>query len=117
MDGTFDFDSATIKKTVNRTKKPGNFAIGNVNPKTNGFRPEYVGRSDNDLQVEILAKVKEFSQKYNKFMARYANDAKEAFEKECKNYHEFVPKENTNHPDKPNGTNLKCPFPKYHKSP
>lgn len=50
--------------------------------------------------------------KYNFFRFKFADDAKAAFEQECRDYHFFKGKsDNQNHPDRPNGTSHVCPHP------
>jgi hypothetical protein len=47
--------------------------------------------------------------KYKRFKYGYASSAKAAFEKECKLYHDFEPRDNEVHPARPAGTNWECP--------
>ncbi len=50
--------------------------------------------------------------KYKHFKFSYATSPKAAFEKECKNYHDFGGSEkldNKQHPERPDGTNWECP--------
>lgn len=92
-----------IKKSVFEGKditEDGNFSI------------MYIGRSDTDLQTEIIARSGAYPQ-CTHFMYSYANTIKEAFEKECKNFHDCGGAEsllNKIHPDKPNGADYKCPY-------
>lgn len=44
-----------------------------------------------------------------RFKFSFAASPKAAFEKECINYHDFSPRGNTVHPDRPNGSGWKCP--------
>ena len=48
------------------------------------------------------------------FKFSYANNAKEAFEKECRNYHDFGGDDgildNKVHPDRPERTEYDCPI-------
>lgn len=110
MNGSYDFTQNNVN-SVN--SKIGNYALGHIT-KENKFRPEYVGRSDSDLQAELITRLNTHGH-HKKFKYSYADSEKEAFEKECKNFHEFSPSENENHPAKPDGTDLKCPLPKYHQ--
>jgi len=109
MKGPFDFDENTVKKV---TPKIGNYALGHMTEEGK-FRPKYVGRSDSDLQAELVQRLKTHGH-HKKFKISYADSKKDAFNKECKNYHEFDPSENENHPDSPDGMNLQCPFSQYH---
>ncbi len=70
---------------------------------------EYVGRSDTDLNGELKSKL---SDRQKKFKYSYATSPKVAFEKECRNYHDFgesAKLDNKYHPAYPHGTNWKCP--------
>jgi len=110
MKGPYDFDEDMIKKV---TPKIGNYALGHITEEDK-FRPEYIGRSDSDLQAELVQRLKTHEH-HKKFKLSYADSKKDAFNKECKNYHEFKPSENKTHPDSPDGMNLDCPFTQYHK--
>jgi len=71
----------------------------------------YVGRSDTDVNSRLRSWVGKDS-RYKQFKYSYATSSKEAFEKECKNYHDFGGSEsldNKDHPQRPEGTNWKCP--------
>jgi len=105
MQGSYDLNNEEIDTQVTRTS-PGNYALGRVSDGT--FYLSYVGRSDTDLNNRL----KDWIGKYKKFMYSYATSAKAAFEKECKNYHDFGESEklnNKNHPQRPDGINWKCP--------
>lgn len=86
-------------------KKIGNYALGYL--RNAKFIPKYVGRSDNDLNDRLKKYV---NSNYKRFRFMYQTSAKNAFLKECENYHDFEEQlDNDIHPDKPNGTNWKCP--------
>lgn len=104
MSGSYDLTDDEINRIVIETN-PGNYAIGRVDDKGT-FLVSRVGRSDDDVNGRLHDHVGD----YKKFKYSYAPSAKAAFEKECKNYHDFTPPDNKIHPDKPNGTNLKCPI-------
>ena len=104
MNGSYDLNSEVINDLI-KEGEYGNYAYGDINPKTGGFIVKYVGRSDGDLRNRI----KHGIGKYSKFKFSIAKNAKEAFEKECKNYYDFEPEDNNIHPDRPKGTNYKCP--------
>lgn len=93
-------------------KKRGNYAFGYLDNENN-FIVCYVGRSDTDLQREIKQQMKTDRAKgCTHFMYSYASSKKEAFEKECRNYHDFGESDhlhNEYHPDKPDRTDYKCP--------
>ena len=104
MQGPYKFDAETIK-TQSDEGKIGNYALGHLNNE-GGFIPKYIGRSDSDLRQELLNRL---DKNHPKFMFSYAPSAKEAFKKECQNYHDFENQlENKIHPAGPEGTDLKC---------
>lgn len=108
MNGPYDLTNQKIDGVVTRTS-PGNYALGYVSDSS--FRVKYVGRSDDDLNRRLKSWVGERSE-YKKFKYSYATSPKAAFEKECKNYHDFGGSEeldNEQHPQCPYGTNWKCP--------
>lgn len=105
MNGPYIFNSNTVNSILN-IKSSGNYAFGVLNS-SKTFYVKYVGRSDNDIQTRLLSWVGKTKSTHFKFS--YASSPKEAFEKECINYHDFNPSENTNHPGRPNGTFWKCP--------
>lgn len=97
-----------VRRQVKSNQK-GNYAFGIV--KEDGlFYVYYVGRSDEDLQTEIIARSANYPQ-LTHFMYSYASSKKEAFEKECKNYHDFKCPALLNkiHPDRPDGADYHCP--------
>lgn len=102
MNGAYDFDSDTIKDKVEE-EEIGNYALGYV--KDNSFYVKYVGRSDNDLQKELIARLEK---NHSKFKFSYASSDSEAYKKECQNYHDFKPEENEIHPASTAGKNLIC---------
>jgi hypothetical protein len=106
MKGSYSFDSATIETRVDECKV-GNYALGYTEGDV--FYPKYVGRSDNDLQAELKAKLPTRSPTRQRFKFSYASSSREAFEKECRNYHDFKGLENQNHPDRPEGQSYSCP--------
>lgn len=81
MSGPFPLNEREIDQNI-RKKIPGNYAYGFLN-NDERFVVQYVGRSDDDLN----SRIKHGIGRYNKYS--YANDSKEAFEKECLNYHDF----------------------------
>ena len=108
--GPFEFDVKTIEAKVEGGRK-GNFALGYLKEPTGGFVAKYVGRSDTDLKEEILFSLPK-SAKKQKFKFDYAETEKEAFEKECRNFHDFRKQlENEIHPRRPKDKNYACPVP------
>lgn len=103
MNGPYDLTAAEIDRVITRTS-PGNYALGRVDDKKT-FLVSYVGRSDTDVN----GRLHDHAGNYDKFKYSYASSAKAAFERECENYHDFDPPDNKSHPDRPNGSNWKCP--------
>lgn len=89
----------------------GNYALGYMN--NNIFIVKYVGRSDTDLKKRITDHIGEKTY-YTHFKYVEKQTPKEAFLHECKNYHDFHGVEgrldNKEHPDKPNGIMIACPY-------
>lgn len=107
MQGAYDLSNAKIDELITRISE-GNYALGIINEKTNKFIVKYVGRSETDLN----ARLKQHVGKHPKFKFSYASSPKEAFEKVCKNFHDFggIKKLGNNiHPTRPLNTDWKCP--------
>jgi hypothetical protein len=105
MEGPFDLSVAEIGRQITKTQA-GNYALGKMDGTT--FIVKYVGRSDSD----VAARLKQHVGKYLKFKFSYATSPKAAFEKECKNFHDFGGVElldNKIHPDRPANSGWKCP--------
>jgi len=111
MKGPFLLTDSEVDRQVTRTA-PGNYGLGYT--KDDGtFVVQYVGRSDDDVNNRLHDWV---GTNHKKFKYSYAGSAKEAFEKECRNYHDFGGSEsleNKVHPARPNGTNWACPVCRY----
>lgn len=103
----YRFDIAEMKSVVS-SGRMGNYALGYLNNDGN-FVPQYVGRSDNDLLARLISHVNK-GESYKCFKFSYANNEKEAYEKECRNFHEFQSQLNNDyHPDKPDYKEYRCP--------
>lgn len=102
--GPFPLTGSGVDKEVTK-KSAGAYALGNTNDK-GAFVVKYVGRSDDDVNARLKQHV---PQSYTQFKYEYYSSAKAAFEKECNLYHDFNPPDNLIHPDRPDGTNWKCP--------
>lgn len=106
MNGPYALTVTAIETAVNKISA-GNYALGKSENST--FYVSYVGRSDDDLRGRLKMHVG----KYNHFKFSYALSSKAAFEKECKNFHDFGGTDslhNAIHPDKPSGTYWECPY-------
>ncbi|WP_028863974.1 hypothetical protein [Psychromonas aquimarina] len=106
MKGPFALNDATIDKIILK-ESAGNYALGQTNDK-DVFIVSYVGRSDSDVKQRLKHWAK--NSKRPMFKYSYATSPKTAFEKECKNYHDFdEPADNDIHPDKPDNSSWSCP--------
>ena len=86
-------------------KGPGAYALGQTN--NNGeFVVQYVGRSDDDLAKRLQDHTPEH---YQQFKYGFLQTAKDAFEKECRLFHDFKPPDNKVHPARPRNANWSCP--------
>lgn len=107
MKGPYPLTAEEIDKQIPVGRK-GNYAYGRTKDGT--FYVSYVGRSDSDLNDRIRHGIGQ----YPEFKFSLAITAKAAYEKECKNYHDFGGPEgkldNEIHPDKPDGKELECPY-------
>lgn len=109
MQGPYRLSTEKIDEVITRTS-PGNYALGYV--RDNTFYVCYVGRSDTDVNGRLKEWVGK-KPKYTHFKFSYATSPKAAFEKECRNYHDFGGSDvldNDYHPQRPEGTNWKCPI-------
>ena len=83
---------------------PGIYALGHT--RRDLFVVSYIGRADADLQAGLKTHV---SGPYQQFKFAYALSARDAFEKQCELYHDYIGLENTRHPCPPSGVNVQCP--------
>ena len=105
MKGPFTLSVEMIEKEI-LARSPGNYALGFVDGHT--FIVKYVGRSDFDLH----SRLKDWLGKYPLFKWSYASSAHAAYEKECRNYHDFggnLSLDNLRHPAKIDGKDWRCP--------
>ncbi|WP_256361369.1 hypothetical protein [Methylomonas koyamae] len=82
--------------------------MGVINQNTHKFVVKYVGRAEEDLNVRL----KQHVGKYPKFKFSYAASPQAAFEKVCRNFHDFGGTQklgNTVHPKPPVHADWKCP--------
>lgn len=101
------FDAATIDRNV-LPGVGGNYALGLYKDKT--FHVQYIGRADMDLN----ARLKQLDNGgFTHFKFSYARSVKQAYEKECRIYHEFGGGQgelsNQRHPEKPGSMPWVCP--------
>lgn len=108
MLGAFDLTNAKIDELISSTC-PGNYALGIISQKTNKFIVKYVGRSETDLN----ARLKQHVGRHPKFKFSFAATPQEAFEKVCRNFHDFGGTKklmNNVHPIPPSDVEWICPF-------
>lgn len=112
MLGPFALTDNEVNKRVPENVM-GNYAFLQKKWLTDEYLVRYVGRSDADLKKEIKQQMRNDCAKgCTHFMFSIAKSKKEAFEKECRNYHDFGECDCLNndiHPAKPAGTKYKCP--------
>lgn len=82
---------------------PGVYALGHT--RNNLFIVSYVGRADADLREGLKTHL---PGPYQQFKFAYALSARDAFEKQCELYHEYIGLENKCHPCPPADTDLLC---------
>lgn len=100
--GSFPLTQTGIAENITK-KSPGAYALGYT--KGDSFYIDYIGRSD----VDVANRLKDHIGKYSRFKFEYYSSAKAAFEKECRLFHDWDPKDNNVHPARPSGSEWKCP--------
>lgn len=100
--GSFPLTQTSINNNVTK-KSPGVYVLGTTSNKKLPVKRS--GRSDDDVAKRIADHIG----KYDDFMYAYCSSASAAFYAECELHHEYSPSDNVYHPDRPAGTNLKCP--------
>lgn len=103
MEGPFRLTVDEIDAVI-EAGTAGAFAIGHVDYRGR-FVVQYVGRSDSDLRSQLRSKIG--SEPY--FKHQCFATPQQAFEKECELFHSFQPPGNFLHPERPSGTDWKCP--------
>ena len=105
MTGPYSLTLPNVDTSVTRTS-PGAYLLGRSN---SGW--SYVGRSDTDLNVRLKSWV---GKGYAYFWFEYASSPKAAFERECGIWHQNGGPQgkldNKNHPQRPAGTDWRCPI-------
>ena len=86
-----------------QSDSPGVYALGNS--REDLFITGYIGRAT-DLRESLKAHI---PGPYQLFKFAYALSDRDAFEKQCELYHEFVGLDNIHHPCPPDRTALLCP--------
>ena len=101
--GPFALTDEVIDQEVGQNG-PGAYVLEDSADLTN-FHVDYVGRSDTDVNNQLHVHVGS----YKRFRYEYCSTAQAAFEKECILYHDFEPRDNPIHPQRPSSTQWKCP--------
>lgn len=111
MKGPYRLTLEEIDRQV-PTVHAGNFAVG-YRTDSGAFVVRYVGRADADLNRTLKEQETDGS---TWFAWAYAASEKEAFDRECRNYHDFAETaglENEEHPEPVAGTKWRCPVCKH----
>ena len=101
MPGPYDLES--VRDRVEATSM-GVYMLGRYSDSIH-----YVGRSDTNLQSEILHAGYYRERRYLHFWFEYSTSPMRAYKRECELWHDYGPPDNTNHPAKPWGSNWRCP--------
>ncbi len=107
MSKSYPFSSEIIDRVITMTAA-GNFALGEIED-SGEFVVGYVGWADRDLKSGLKAML---GNRYKAFRYSYALTPKDAFEKECRIYHDLggnIILDNTEHPARPEGVKWPCP--------
>ena len=83
---------------------PGAYALG-FTDRLGRFSITYVGSAGEDLKNKLKGHIGTAQQ----FKFRHFAQQRQAFEKECEMFHQFMPTGNFLHPGRPSGTNWLCP--------
>ncbi len=102
LQGPLRIDHPTIKAAITESR-PGVYVLVSEHSATGEF--EYVGRADQAVNEKILAWMNSFGWVY----WAYADSAEDAYQKECRLYHQINPGANARHPKSPEGSALNCP--------
>ena len=86
----------------------GCYALGYLNNQ-NTFIVQRIGRDDKNLNRRLHEYVP--LQKYSYFKHGFVDSVRQGYEHECKMWHDFKPRDNPNHPGRPDGTLYPCPTP------
>lgn len=113
LSNCFELNENNIEKFIPENR-PGIYVLGKCYKTIYLFFSRYVGRSDDDLRNRLKQHLKE---NYIHFKFLIVKSIKEAFDYECKLYHELGGEEgkldNKIHPDRPEATNWNCPVCDY----
>ncbi len=100
--GPFRLNDDVIDREV-APYRPGVFVLGGSGTST--LPDARVGRSDINVNNQLHVYV----DSYSYFSFEYCASARDAFEAECRLFHEVKPHDNVVHPARPSGATWKCP--------
>jgi hypothetical protein len=103
LNGPFALGSDTIEEEL-VDNCPGAYALG-FTDRWGRFSITYVGSAGEDLKSKLKGHIGTASQ----FKFRHFTMQKQAFEKECEMFHQFLPVGNFLHPSRPQGEDWTCP--------
>ncbi len=107
--GPFDLENDIIESNVTRSG-PGTFRLGH-NDVWGQLSVRYIGRSDDDLKAELRRQSQK--KKYTRFTFQLAETARQAFERNCRDYHKYRGNgylDNSKHPTVPASHDVPCPI-------
>jgi hypothetical protein len=104
LEGPYNFTFDDLETRVPKSRC-GVFALGYVDA-SDRFRVQRVGRDDSDLQQRL----KDLIGSSLRFKFRATTTSKMAFESECELFHRLRPPGNFMHPDRPPGSDWRCPI-------
>jgi hypothetical protein len=84
-----------------REKRTGVYMLGHGN---GSFHVVRLGRAD-DLREALIAYIGQ----YDQFLYTYCASQHDAFQRECRLYHHYRPRNNSSHPVRSPGTTWDCP--------
>jgi hypothetical protein len=103
LQGPYDLTFDVLERKL-PARRAGAFALGHTD-EDGTFRVKRVGRSDADLRRTL----QDLIGSSNKFKFVVTASAREAFDRECELFHKFRPPSNFTHPDRPRGSDWRCP--------
>ena len=104
MGESHEFTQAEIDRLIEE-ESAGNFALGRANDEGK-FIVKYVGRADVDVSAELQ---NHLQGGYQMFKFNYALSPRSAYDKECRNYHDFGESKNLDNKIHPASGGSPCP--------
>jgi hypothetical protein len=103
LHGPFPLSSDSIDEEL-VDECPGAYALGFID-RFGRFSITYVGSAGEDLKSKLKSHIGTATQ----FKFRHFVQQRQAFEKECEMFHQFMPVGNFLHPSRPRDTDWTCP--------